>query len=407
MEILFVVIALVAGFAAGFLVCKRMNATVVSMIEMHNSELIQAQEARNREALEAQERRHQDALNLMAEKMKTATAEMLANRQKEFAESSAQNIGQIVNPLRETIDRMKQTMNENSLRQTAISADMKKEMEHLMQHSEAARRSADELARVFKAGSKVQGDWGESILSELLESQGLTCGVHYETQASIRDAMGNVIKTSDGNVLRPDVILHLDKNRDVIIDSKVSLSAFWDYENCDDEVERSRFLKAHVDSIQKHVRELSMKDYSAYVQPPKVCMDYVIMFVPNTGALWTALRAQPDLWRKAMEKNVFVADEQTLYAALRIVNMTWTQIAQAQNHEKVFELANEMIERVGMFMKKYQAIGKALESAQKAYEEADRKLQPSGQSIVTTAGKLIKLGAKQSAKTPAIPLLDE
>ena len=132
-------------------------------------------------------------------------------------------------------------------------------------------------------------------------------------------------------------------------------------------------------------------------------MNYVIMFVPHTGALWTALNAQPDLWRKAMEKNVFIADEQTLYAALHIINLTWTQIAQAQNHEKVFALANEMIDRVGQFVRKYEEVGKALAKAQTAYEEGGRKLAPQGQSILTTAGKLIKLGAKQSDKNPILP----
>ena len=135
-------------------------------------------------------------------------------------------------------------------------------------------------------------------------------------------------------------------------------------------------------------------------------MDYVIMFVPNTGALWTAVNAQPDLWRNAMEKNVYIADEQTLFAALRIINMTWTQIAQAQNHEKVYELASEMMDRVGQFMDRYKAIGKALENAGKAYEAADKKLQPSGQSIIQTCAKLQKLGAKQSSKNP-IPQLQD
>ena len=111
-------------------------------------------------------------------------------------------------------------------------------------------------------------------------------------------------------------------------------------------------------------------------------MDYVIMFVPHTGALWTALNAQPDLWRRAMERGVYIADEQTLFAALRIISLTWTQIAQAQNHEKVYALANEMMDRVGQFMKKYQAIGTTLLKAQQAYDDGDRKLQPSGQSIL-------------------------
>ena len=129
-------------------------------------------------------------------------------------------------------------------------------------------------------------------------------------------------------------------------------------------------------------------------------MDYVIMFVPHSGALWTALNAQPDLWRRAMEKNVFIADEQTLFAALRIVSLTWTQISQAQNHERVYELANEMLDRVGQFIKKYHAIGKALESASKAYEDAGKKLSPNGQSIIQTCAKLQKLGARQNSRNP-------
>ena len=196
--------------------------------------------------------------------------------------------------------------------------------------------------------------------------------------------------------MRPDVILHLDQRREVIIDSKVSLTAFMDYVNAENEEERQQYLKAHIASLQNHVKELSAKDYSSYIQPPKVKMDYVIMFVPHTGALWTALNEQPDLWRKAMDKNVFIADEQTLFAALRIINLTWTQIAQAQNHEKVFALANEMLNRVSQFMKKYEAIGKALDNASKAYNEGEKKLLDKGQSIIKTCDKLQKLGAKTS-----------
>jgi DNA recombination protein RmuC len=270
----------------------------------------------------------------------------------------------------------------------------------LMRQTESARLSAEELARVFKHGSKVQGDWGEAVLCELLDAHGLTCGRHYDTQTTLRDAQGNVLKSEQGSMLRPDVVLHLDGKREVIIDSKVSLTAFMDYVNAETEEERQRYLKAHVDSLQKHVKELSTKDYSSYICPPKVRMDYVIMFVPHSGALWTALNAQPDMWRRAMEKNVFIADEQTLFAALRIVSLTWTQIAQAENHEKVYTLANEMLDRVGQFMKKYQAMGKALENAQKAYEDGEKKLLPTGQSILQTCAKLQKLGAKQSTTNP-------
>ena len=130
------------------------------------------------------------------------------------------------------------------------------------------------------------------------------------------------------------------------------------------------------------------------------------MFVPHTGALWTALNAQPDLWRTAMETNVFIADEQTLFAALRIINLTWTQIVPAQNHEKVYTLANEMLNRVGQFWKEYEAMGKALSKLNEAYEDGRKKITEGGQSINTTANQLIKLGAKQSDKNPLPQLLD-
>ena len=356
--------------------------------------------------MKGQEQRFNETMARMSEQMKNATADMLKDRQKEFADSSNQQLGQIVNPLRETIDKMKQTMADTTLKQTEMSSVLKDNIERSMQQAMAAKKSAEELANALKHGSKVQGDWGEAVLDELLTSQGLVRGIHYDTQAVIRDAQGNTVHTDDGATLRPDVILHLDQRREVIIDSKVSLTAFLDYANADNEADRLRFLKTHIDSLQKHVKELSTKDYSAYVQPPKVRMDYVIMFVPHTGALWTALNTQPDLWRKAMEQNVFIADEQTLFAALRIISLTWTQIRQAENHEQVYRLANEMLDRVGQFMKKYTAIGKALKTATTAYDDAERKLQPSGQSILQTCAKLQKLGAKQSDKNPLPQLID-
>lgn len=363
-------------------------------------------EAHYQKALQLQQERFDETIAKVEAQMRTATSEMLQQRQKEFVESSNVSLGQIVNPLRETIDKMKEAMNDSTIKTTAMSSEMKANIESMMRQSEAARLSTEELTRVFKFGQKAQGDWGEAVLDEILQSQGLTRGVHYDTQFTLRDANGNLLKADDGSQMRPDVILHLDQKREVVIDSKVSLSAFIDYVNAENEEDRQRFLKAHLDSIEGHVRNLSNKDYSSYIVAPKVKMDYVIMFMPNTGALWTALNKKPDLWRKAMEKNVFIADEQTLFAALRIINMTWVQITQAQNHEKVFALANEMLDRVGQFMKKYQALGKALDSAQKAYDDGEKKLLPQGQSILQTAGKLIKLGAKQSDKNP-LPKIED
>ena len=375
--------------------------------EKRHKEAIAAQEKRLQEALSAQQSRFNETMQKVTAQVKSATEDILKKRQEEFTAASNENIGQIVNPLKETIDKMKRAMDESTLKQTEMGGEMKSQISIMMRQSEAAKKSADELANVLKHRSKVQGDWGETVLDELLESQGLTKGVHYDVQPYLRDKNGDIIVSDEGSKMRPDVILHLDKQREVIIDSKVSLTAFMDYANAENEEDRDRFLKAHVDSINKHVKELSTKDYSSYIKAPKVKMDYVIMFVPHTGALWTALNAQPDLWRKAMDKNVFIADEQSLFAALRIINLTWTQIAQAQNQEEVFRLANEILDRVGQFMKKYQAIGKALSNATEAYNDGEKKLQPSGQSILQSCGKLIKVGAKQSQRNPLPQLADE
>lgn len=428
MEVVFILIGVVLGAVIGFLMGRsRSNALSVKLaieekelervkslmdeLKEHNQaalnakdqahkELLRAQEERHQEAVEAMEQRFRETMEKVTAQVKTATESMLKDRQKEFAESSSNNLGQIVTPLRETIEKMKRAMDENTAKQTSMSGEMKANIENMMRQSMAAKESTDELTRVFKHGAKVQGDWGETILDELLQSQGLTNGIHYDTQATIKDASGNTVKTEEGGLMRPDIIMHLDQRRELIIDSKVSLTAFMDYVNADNEDDRQRYLKLHVESIQKHVKELSMKDYSSYIQPPKVKMDYVIMFVPHTGALWTALGAQPDLWRRAMEKNVFIADEQTLFAALRIINLTWTQIIQAQNHEKVYALANEMLNRVGQFWKEYEAMGRALKKVNEAYENGQKKITDGGQSINTTANQLIKLGARQSDKNP-------
>jgi len=385
---------------------KRHYEKALEVQEHHHDEAMEAQERHHDEAMEAMKTRFNETMEKVTAHVKLATDGMLKERQKEFSEASNQNLGQIVNPLRETIEKMKKAMDDNTIKQTSLSGEMRANIEQMMRQSMAAKESTDELTRVFKHGTKVQGDWGETVLDELLQSQGLTNGIHYDTQSTIRDAQGNTILSEEGARMRPDVILHLDQRRELIIDSKVSLTAFMDFVNADNEDDRQRYLRAHVESLQKHVRELSAKDYSSYIQPPKVKMDYVIMFVPHTGALWTALNAQPDLWRKAMDRNVFIADEQTLFAALRIISLTWTQIVQAQNHEKVYALANEMLNRVGQFWREYEAMGKALQRASEAYDNGRRKITDGGQSINTTANQLIKLGARQNDKNPLPQLLD-
>ena len=331
--------------------------------------------------------------------VKSTTTEVLKERQKEFAESSNINIGQIVNPLKETIEKMNQVMNESTKEQTAMSSALQENIKTMIQHSEAAKDTANELIRAFKHESKVQGDWGEVVLNELLDSQGLVRGVHYEVQYTMRDEFGKTIKSEDKAKKRPDVILHLDQKRDVVIDSKVSLTAYMNYVNAENKAESDKYLAEHIQSIQNHVKELSKQEYQKFIKPPKASVGYVIMFVPHSAALWTALKEEPGLWRDAMEQNVYIADEQTLYAALRIVKMMWTQIKQAEKQQELYDIAQGLIGRVGLFLERFKKIAVAIDKVHDAYNEGEKSLN-GNQSIIKSCEQMLKLGASQDKKHP-------
>ena len=370
-------------------VLKRHN-TVVEEIKENHQRFVDEQDRRHRSDTEALEKRFSETVKALREQVENTTNTMLKQRQEEFSDASAKNIDGIVKPLKETIDKMKEEMAKNTSAQTTMSAEIKTNMEHMIRQSIEAQKSAEELTRAFKHESKTQGDWGEVVLNNLLEQQGFSEGKDYEIQAVMRDADGQTIHPDEGENLRPDVLLHLDDKRDIIIDSKVSMTAYIDYANAADDITKRLYLKEHIASLRKHVDELSAKNYTQYQINPH--LDFVIMFVPHVPALRDALHEEPTLWQEAMQKKVFIADEQTLYAALRIIRITWTHIDQEQNHKRLFELAQEMLERTGNFLKEYDSIGESLKEALEVFDNSRKKLLPSGRSISTTANQILKLG---------------
>jgi len=365
---------------------KKDKDAVMEAREKAHEEAMASREKAHEEAMAALKENFASAMSQLKAQVKEDTDALLKERQKEFKDASGEAIGTLLSPLKEKLEDLRKEMNTNSDVHKQSREAIKTNVDTLMKYTHDVATSADQLAAAFKYGNKLQGTWGETILEELLSSQGLTKGIHFDVQPTL----------NDNTVLRPDVIIHLDQTREVIVDAKTSLSAYIDYVNAENEEDKARFLKAHIESIRTHVKELARKDYSSYIKPPKVSAGYVIMFVPNMGALWTALNAEPDLWRRAAEQNVYIADEQSLYGAIRIVQLTWTQVQQAENHEKVFALADEMIDRVEKFLVNYESVGKALENALKAYGEGHKKLEPGGQSIVKTASKLVSMGARKS-----------
>lgn len=386
-------------------------------IDANNQKLLQAKETEHKAVMAAQEKRHDEAVQSMKQtfaetidhlkaNLKAATEDMLKMRQAEFTDINKQNMQSIVDPLNETIAKMKQAMDGYSKEQNEFSGSMKTSIQAIIQQTETARQSAIELTTALKHDTKMQGDYGEAILDEILSKQGFTEGIHYELQYVMKDEAGRELKGDDGKGLRPDVLFHIDTVRDVIIDSKVNLTDFINFANAETPDERKMHLERHVKSIESQVKLLSQKNYFKYHKKTNTRMDYVIMFVPISAAWWEALRYKPSLWREAMDSNVYIADEQTLFAALRIIKLTWTQIAQVKSQKEIFDLVNQMIDRVGQFMKSYKAIGEAIGKAQDAYDKGYEKLTPGGQSILTTTTNLLKLGGRDSKTNPVAKFID-
>lgn len=364
-------------------------------VEKAKAEVREEQERHYTRMMEQLKENFHESLATMKEEVRNSTKSMLEERQREFASTSKESLSQIIEPLQQNIRQMREAVQDNTLKNTSYSGQLKEGIAQVLQQSQATMASADRLANALSVGNKTQGNWGERILSELLESSGLKEGIHFETQAFIRDEKGDRIVGDQGTGLQPDVILHIEKGHDVVIDSKVSLTAFMNYMDAQTDEERARYLKEHVQSVKSQVNKLVKANYAAYL---KGALDYVIMFVPISQALYLATQEDHHLWREAMEKKVYIADEQTLYAALKVISMNWRQQAQAENHEAVYKLANEMLVRVGQFMDRFTSVGKALETAGKAFEDAKKKLAENGQSIPQTCRKLVTLGAKYDKK---------
>ena len=197
-------------------------------------------------------------------------------------------------------------------------------------------------------------------------------------------------------LFRSDVILHYPQGQDVIIDSKVSLVAYQRYVNAEQPEEKERALQEHIKSVRQHVTELSRKDYSKYIKAPRESVDFVIMFVPFESSLQLALVNDPTLWRDAFERKVFITGEQNLLGILHMIHIAWVQNQQAENQEKVFDIAEQLLDRIGDFVQRYNKVGEQLDQARKSFEYSTNKLMEGRQSVVQKANELKALGAKEN-----------
>ena len=334
---------------------------------------------------------------LMKEQFANVAQSILEGSASKLKEQNAESLTGITQPLKEAIARMQQAISDTQKESAAHSASFREQMLLMMQQTQQLGEKAEGLTNVLRRDNKVAGNMGEIILGDLLTSQGLTEGIHYEVQARLRDELGRPLKNDDtGREMQPDVILHYPQGQDAIVDSKVSLVAYEKYVNAKTPEEKERYLQDHIRSVRQHVNELARKDYSKYIQNGRDAVDFVIMFVPFESSLQLALANDPTLWREAFEKKVFVTGEQNLLGILHMIHIAWVQNQQAENQEKVFGLAEQLLDRLGDFVKRYNDLGEKLHKTVEAYDNANNKLITGRQSVAQKGRELVDLGAKEN-----------
>ncbi len=335
-------------------------------------------------------RSQEELQQALKEQFRTLAGDVLGEQSRRFKEENRESMDIILKPFKDNISEFRSRVDAIFTQQTEQSGALKNELQRLMELNKQITTETTNLTNALKGNSKVQGDWGEMILESILDNSNLIRGVHYQTQLNVKDEAGNN--------LRPDVVLNLPNNKQVIIDSKVSLTAYVNYVSAESEAERRAAMTAHVASVRQHVKELGAKSYQQLLNSP----DFVIMFIPNEPAFLDALKEDNTIWNDAYEKKVIISSPTNLFALLKIVDDLWRRDEQNKNHENIIKLGVTLYDQLVAFSTTLEGVGTSLEQAQAKYDEAYKRLHTGNNNIVRVGEKLRKMGLpttkKQSAK---------
>ena len=396
MIVLYILIGIAVGALMLYFVMSPKVARMTVELARKETEMQMLGQQRQ-EQLRAQREQFDEQLKTTKEQLRVMAQQLMDAQAQRLKEENREQMGTITQPLKEAITEMRKAINDNTKDHTAQTASLKEQLRLMMETGREMSEKAEGLANVLRRDNKVSGNMGEIILGDLLASQGLTEGIHYDVQARLRDEQGRPMKNDDtGREMQPDVILHYPQGQDVVIDSKVSLVAYQRYVNAETPEEKERALQEHIKSVRAHVTELARKDYSKYIKAPREAVDFVIMFVPFESSLQLALVNDPSLWREAFERKVFITGEQNLLGILHMIHIAWVQNQQAENQERVFGVAEQLLDRLGDFIQRYHKVGEQLEQVRKAYDFSVNKLNEGRQSVVQKANELKQLGAKEN-----------
>lgn len=351
------------------------------------------------ELRDMQDRQLQQHSVLLREQINSASEHILKRRSAELSDHNRDQLSAILDPLRENIRQMREAVEKSDREHATTIARLDASIRENLRQAQEVGERADKLAQALTSENKTQGNFGELRLKTLLQNMGLEEGVQYEEQVTMRDNNGATIHDDEeGRRLQPDVILHFPDRRDVIIDAKMSLKAFEDYFNAPSEETKAIALQRHLDSMRNHVRELARKNYSKYLENGHNKLDFVLMYVFSESALQLALSQAPQLWKWAYQQGVIIAGSQNLYMILKVLEMTWRQVRQADNQEAIMRTADELINRVQLFYERLMTVDEQLDKTREAFDDLRRSTANDGKSIVTSARQLIEYGAKENPK---------
>ncbi len=349
---------------------------------------------------ELQKQQLEKERELQREQFQNLTNRLLREASEQLQTNNKESMEILTKPIHENFEQLQQAIKESDKEQARTAASLSERLRQVGEQAEKMDRTATKLTNALRGDSKQAGDWGELVLQELLDAQGFRKGIDYDVQDTITDSDRNVILNEESRQrMRPDVVLHYPDQQDVIIDAKVSIKAYYDYVNEQNEVTKRQMLDRHVQSIRSHVKELVSKDYSSYIQPPRTAIDFVIMFVPNEAALQMALAREPRLWQEAFDQKVFISSTQNLFAILRMIQIAWRQHRQTENQQRIVMLAEQLLSRVGLLTERVLKLGRDIQLMQHDYDDLQKSLN-GRLSIVQKANEMMKLGVKEDAKHP-------
>lgn len=360
-------------------------------------DLLTRQHARQIEMLTAKYEQQNEALRQeMMLQFNVLASDVLKRNSESLKEANSEQIDALLRPLKENIESFKKTISEGYVKETSSRKLLEVQIERLVKLNETIGEEARNLTSALKGNSKVQGDWGEMILETLLENAGLERGINFETQLT-RDSGGNVLKNDEGKLLRPDVLIKLPDNHSIIVDSKVSLTAFVDYCNAEDENVRIVAGKKHLQSVYAHIDELYAKMYQNNL---KGAADYVMMFIPNESAYIAAVQLDINLWKYAYERGVIIVSPTHLFSVMSIVSQLWRQDKQNRNAMLIAERGGKLYDKLVLFMESFEKVGKSIDDAMTSYNKSFNQLRTGKGNVLRQAEDMKALGAKASKSLP-------